>query len=445
MESVSSCSPGVSTSSASAAGTSFVQEPSAIKAHRVNPEERRLEATNSIAFGTGSMPHTTDERRDDTYLHAPGGGRTRWSHVIKTSPPSNTITRYKEQNQHMASYESYFTMAPVPWSQELAPSDHWRSHGARAVAPRTSFIPYRFATGMFRSSTDYDRTSIPWQHSNSFFSRPEGFNNYDQQTRQKIADRHPVAVFEKQKSVLIDVSRHKSTVVIPRNVLIPKELRQNDTNTDSPTEGSIGKRSTDASNRSESSPIPKRSKGEQMEGHFDKLDLLCSATLELGPLQENPSGCSCPKSKCVALYCDCFKAGRRCNPSSCSCLNCKNTVEESGPDGARSKAIQAILTRNPRAFTNPGNSSANKLPPGEQACNCIRSRCLKLYCTCFQKRKACDPSICTCVGCLNTEDDSSGMRQIAIETTLEKRPDAFKQKSKTKILGAGCACKNNQW
>tara|TARA_B110001450_G_C17494978_1_gene429924 strand:- start:85 stop:339 length:255 start_codon:yes stop_codon:yes gene_type:complete len=48
------------------------------------------------------------------------------------------------------------------------------------------------------------------------------------------------------------------------------------------------------------------------------------------------------------------------------------------------------------------------------------------------------------VGCLNIEDDISGMRKFAIEITLEKRPDAFKKKSKTRILGAGCACKNNQ-
>jgi len=30
---------------------------------------------------------------------------------------------------------------------------------------------------------------------------------------------------------------------------------------------------------------------------FDKLDLLCSTTLEIGELHDNPDGCSCPKSK----------------------------------------------------------------------------------------------------------------------------------------------------
>lgn len=76
---------------------------------------------------------------------------------------------------------------------------------------------------------------------------------------------------------------------------------------------------------------------------FDKLDLLCSATLEIGEMYDNPTGCSCPKSRCVALYCDCFKAGRRCNPDKCKCVDCKNTVIESGADGARTKAIRCIL------------------------------------------------------------------------------------------------------
>lgn len=81
----------------------------------------------------------------------------------------------------------------------------------------------------------------------------------------------------------------------------------------------------------------KRAKG------FDKLDLLCSATLDMGELYDNPAGCSCPKSKCIALYCDCFKAGRRCNPDKCRCVDCKNTVSESGAHGARTKAIRMIL------------------------------------------------------------------------------------------------------
>ena len=145
-----------------------------------------------------------------------------------------------------------------------------------------------------------------------------------------------------------------SVVIIPKNIQIPKEivppsksstrmLRTEFEASSSTTEyGPVGKRSN-SSSEGTNSPQVKRAKTSsgpdtaRLEGKFDKLDLLCSATLELGPLQDNPTGCSCPKSKCIALYCDCFKAGRRCDPHTCTCLNCKNTVAESGPNGARSK------------------------------------------------------------------------------------------------------------
>lgn len=138
-----------------------------------------------------------------------------------------------------------------------------------------------------------------------------------------------------------------SIVVIPNRIVIPREiisgtdgLTKNEDRI-APTQKVPESQDTIASNGVEVSPrLAKRAKTsecDRLQGNFDKLDLLCSATLELGPLQDNPSGCSCPKSKCIALYCDCFKAGRRCNPKTCTCLNCKNTVAESGPDGARSK------------------------------------------------------------------------------------------------------------
>jgi hypothetical protein len=185
-------------------------------------------------------------------------------------------------------------------------------------------------------------------------------------------------------------------------------------------------------------PTFKRQKG------LGKLDLLVQASLEMGPMNENPSGCSCPKSKCVALYCECFKAGRRCDSKNCSCTDCKNTINESGPSGARTLAIRNILARNPRAFLTAGtnHTQAQKLPPGEVACNCIRSRCLKLYCTCFHQKKTCKEGICSCVGCLNTDEDVGGDREHAIQSTLEKRPDAFQ--TRVKEVGQGCACKNNR-
>ena len=39
---------------------------------------------------------------------------------------------------------------------------------------------------------------------------------------------------------------------------------------------------------------------------------------------------------------------------------------------------------------------------GEIFCNCKNSQCLKRYCECFTRMKYCDPNICTCQNCFNT-------------------------------------------
>lgn len=55
--------------------------------------------------------------------------------------------------------------------------------------------------------------------------------------------------------------------------------------------------------------------------------------------------CNCRNSKCLKLYCECFASGRYC--SGCNCANCMNNTAH---EAARSKAIEAILERNPNAF-----------------------------------------------------------------------------------------------
>jgi Tesmin/TSO1-like CXC domain, cysteine-rich domain len=171
------------------------------------------------------------------------------------------------------------------------------------------------------------------------------------------------------------------------------------------------------------------------------LDLLCSTTLELGPIQDNPTGCSCPRSNCIKLYCDCFKAGRRCS-GVCACVKCKNTEAETRPDGERIQAIKNTLARNPRAFTG-GKKEASPRNPGDIVCNCVKSKCLKLYCDCFQSGQFCNDA-CACNSCFNTKEESGigGKRHLAIQQCLEKRADAFTKKIKDS--GSGCACKNNK-
>lgn len=55
--------------------------------------------------------------------------------------------------------------------------------------------------------------------------------------------------------------------------------------------------------------------------------------------------CTCSRTGCLKLYCDCFAAGQRC--SDCCCFGCRNNSEH---EELRQKAIDRIMTRKPDAF-----------------------------------------------------------------------------------------------
>ncbi len=123
-------------------------------------------------------------------------------------------------------------------------------------------------------------------------------------------------------------------------------------------------------------------------------------TMGTSPVKESKSkveGCRCQQSKCLKLYCACFRDGKIC-VDSCKCVSCANTDAERG--GRVLIARQEVLTKKPNAF-------------GEKTCRCKKSRCLKMYCACFSSGNPCRDS-CKCEDCSNPK----GVRSLSI------RPDA---------------------
>ena len=89
-------------------------------------------------------------------------------------------------------------------------------------------------------------------------------------------------------------------------------------------------------------------------------------------------GCSCRKTRCLKLYCQCFAASVLCASNLCVCEGCQNTEAEvvRGDRGAIALARRQVLIRNPNAFADKflestagggggggGGSSSSSRPP----------------------------------------------------------------------------------
>jgi hypothetical protein len=102
--------------------------------------------------------------------------------------------------------------------------------------------------------------------------------------------------------------------------------------------------------------------------------------------------CCCAMSRCLKLYCPCFRDGRPCGPQ-CKCCGCKNDLDRE----ANCEWIAAEAHRQTQL-------SKKRKTDG---CNCKASRCLKKYCVCFRAGRQCDSS-CQCISCANCSTTEGG-------------------------------------
>jgi hypothetical protein len=146
------------------------------------------------------------------------------------------------------------------------------------------------------------------------------------------------------------------------------------------------------------------------------------------------SNCNCKNSKCLKLYCDCFRNQRFCTDL-CNCNCCSNKTN----NDSRSKAIDIVIKKNPKAFDVKFETNKitvkNKKDLEEnvsyrvnfvymKGCNCKNSQCQKRYCDCFQYGIGCT-SKCKCEGCLNgnqikeTKDDQNPNNVIIQQSVID--------------------------
>ena len=117
--------------------------------------------------------------------------------------------------------------------------------------------------------------------------------------------------------------------------------------------------------------------------------------------------CRCVSTKCLKLYCNCFKAGIYCHKE-CKCVDCHNN--ESHMNEVVLEGLKKIVKlkdskkheQKPQDVSKLGllqnyNFEETNLFKG---CSCFKTKCEFNYCECFKRKAGCT-YLCTCVDCAN--------------------------------------------
>lgn len=128
--------------------------------------------------------------------------------------------------------------------------------------------------------------------------------------------------------------------------------------------------------------------------------------------------CTCKKTKCLKLYCECFARGGICGPG-CRCENCHNTTEL---QDLRELIIHETIEKNPLAFKSKYKNTIEKDQTlHSRGCKCSKTGCQKNYCECFKEGIGCS-KLCRCDNCNNHKIDLKAEEvDLYQEKVLRKR------------------------